>query len=100
MKKKKDIYYSEDKREAQEKFNDLLKSCVLNAYLSISNEENNCIFLNNKFKNLSISNEDKILFRSKEYLIYIDKKGRIIGSVSFVNNFNITYIQRVVMEVI
>lgn len=100
LKKKKDIYYSEDKGEAQEKFNDLLKNCVLNAYISISNQENNSIFLNKEFKNLSISNQDRILFRSKEYLIYKDKKGKIIGSVSFVNDFNKTYIERVVMEVI
>lgn len=100
LKKKKDIYYSEDKGAAQEKFNDLLKNCVLNAYISISNQENNSSLLSKEFKNLSISNQDRILFRSKEYLIYKDKKGRIIGNVSFVNDFNKTYIERVVMEVI
>lgn len=100
LQKKKNIYYSEDKEEAYSKFNILLNKCIIKAYESIFRNENNYIFQSNHFKSISLSNKEKILIRTKEYVIYINDKGKIVGAVSFINDFNRTYIERVVMEII
>ena len=72
----------------------------MKAYESIGRKENNYIFQSNNFKSISLSNREKILIRSKEYVVYINDKGKIIGAISFASNFCQTYIERVVMDII
>lgn len=100
LQKKKNIYYSEDKEEADLKFNTLLNICIMKARESISIRGNDCISKNDDFKLISLSNKEKILIRSKDFVVYVNEKGKIVGAISFINNFNHTYNERVIMEII
>ncbi|MDU3721656.1 hypothetical protein [Clostridium celatum] len=100
LQKKKNIYYSEDKEEADLKFNTLLNICIMKVRESISIRGNDCISKNDDFKLISLSNKEKILIRSKDFVVYVNEKGKIVGSISFINNFNHTYNERVIMEII
>ena len=57
-------------------------------------------FENDDFKLISLSNKKKILIRSKDFVVYVNEKGKIVGAISFINNFNHTYNERVIMEII